>query len=118
MVRGNKREIGTAYEKQAVLFLQRQGYDIVQTNFRCRCGEIDIIAKDREYFVFVEVKYRSDIQSGSPLEAVDNQKQRKIIQTAKYYLYSHGLGEEIPCRFDVIGICQNKITLIRNAFEV
>ncbi len=113
----NKREIGAVYEKQAVEFLQKKGYEILETNFRCRQGEIDIIAKEKEYLVFVEVKYRKDTRAGSGLEAVDYHKQHKIIQTARYYLYSHQLAEEIPCRFDVIGICPNKITLIRNAFE-
>lgn len=113
----NKREIGAAYEKQAVDFLQKKGYEILETNFRCRQGEIDIIAKEKEYLVFVEVKYRKDTRAGSGFEAVDYRKQQKIIQTARYYLYCHQLGEEIPCRFDVIGICQDKITLIRNAFE-
>ena len=133
----NRREIGTAYEKRAVLFLREQGYDILQTNFRCRQGEIDIVARDGRYLVFVEVKYRGDDTRGLPEEAVGGKKQKKIIQTARYYLYSRGLPEDTPCRFDVVAIhgkasfdkipCvepssrdipqEEKISLIRNAFE-
>ena len=82
---------------------------------RCRSGEIDIIAKDGETLVFCEVKYRSDGAMGSPLEAVDVKKQRTIFRSALYYLSEHGL-EDVPCRFDVIGIEGAKITQIRNAF--
>ncbi len=117
LLKENKREIGAVYEKQAVAFLQEKGYEIVETNFRCRQGEIDIIAREGEYLVFIEVKYRKDTRAGNGLEAVDYRKQQKIIQTARYYLYSRQFGEEVPCRFDVIGICPDKITLIRNAFE-
>lgn len=113
----NKRAIGTAYEKTAVLFLQKKGYQILETNFRCRQGEIDIIAREGRYLVFVEVKYRHDTRGGLPEEAVGYRKQKKIIQTAKYYLYRKGLSEEIPCRFDVVGIQGDRIRLIRNAFE-
>lgn len=112
----NTREIGTAYEKGAVLFLQNKGYEIVQCNFRCRQGEIDIVAKDGRYLVFVEVKYRHGITAGWPEEAVGRQKQRRILQTAKYYLYQNQLPEDTPCRFDVVGICGGEFSLIQNAF--
>lgn len=117
MGRENKRKIGTAYEKKAVLFLQEKGYEILESNFRCRQGEIDIIAKDGRYLAFIEVKYRHDDRGGLPEEAVGRDKQKKIIQTAKYYLYRKGLSEETPCRFDVVGILGEKIRLTRNAFE-
>lgn len=118
MGRGNRQKIGTAYEKKAVLFLQEKGYEILKTNFRCRQGEIDIIAQDGRYLVFVEVKYRHDDKGGLPEEAVGKDKQKRIIQTAKYYLYQKGVSEETPCRFDVVGILGKRIRLIRNAFEV
>ncbi len=113
----NCREIGTAYEKKAVLFLQNQGYQIIKQNFRCRQGEIDIIAKDREYLVFIEVKYRKNAYEGAALEAVTPQKQHKIMRTAKYYLYTTASeGFERPCRFDVIAFEGEKMIHIQNAF--
>ena len=81
----NKRAVGTAYEKLAGEYLRQQGYEILEYNFRCRMGEVDIVAKDGEYLVFVEVKYRSSGRSGSPLEAVDRRKQRIISKVASYY---------------------------------
>lgn len=113
----NKRLIGTAYEKLAGEFLEQQGYQILEYNFRCRMGEIDIVAKDGEYLVFVEVKYRSSAKTGSPLEAVDTRKQRVISKVASYYCLTHGYGETKPCRFDVVAICGEEYTLIKNAFE-
>ena len=113
----NKRAVGTAYEKIAGAYLMQQGYEIVAYNFRCRLGEIDIIAKEDGYLVFVEVKYRADERSGSPLEAVDKRKQRIISKVASYYCLTHGCGETTPCRFDVVAICDEEYTLVKNAFE-
>ncbi len=113
----NKRTVGTAYEKLAGAYLEQQGYEILVYNFRCRMGEIDIIAKDGEYLVFVEVKYRRGNQTGSPLEAVHWKKQRIISRTASYYCVKHGYSETMPCRFDVVGICGEEYTLVKNAFD-
>ena len=111
----NKREIGTAYEKRAGAYLEQHGYKVIEYNFRSRQGEIDLIAKDGEYLVFCEVKYRRDSGKGSPLEAVGPKKQRVIYRCASHYLMVHGLTE-IPCRFDVIGIERGRISHIRDAF--
>lgn len=113
----NKRAVGTAYEKLAGEYLKQQGYEILEYNFRCRMGEIDIVAKEGDYLVFVEVKYRSGRQKGSPLEAVDTRKQRIISKVASYYCLTHGYGETTPCRFDVAAICGEEYTLVKNAFE-
>ena len=113
----NKRIVGTAYEKLAGAYLQQQGYEILEYNFRCRTGELDIIAKDGRYLVFVEVKYRSSRQKGNPLEAVHRKKQQIISKTASYYCLKHGYRENTPCRFDVVGICGEEYTLVKNAFE-
>ena len=113
----NKRSIGTDYEKLAGLYLQEQGYEILAYNFRCRMGEIDIVAKDGIYLVFVEVKYRSGSRTGSPLEAVHVKKQQTISKAALYYCLKHGYAENMPCRFDVVGICGEEYMLIKNAFE-
>ena len=71
----NRRAIGTEYETLACEYLIRHGYQILCRNFRCRQGEIDIIARDRDYLVFIEVKYRRDEHEGDPAEAVDARKQ-------------------------------------------
>ncbi len=113
----NKRAVGTAYEKRAGEYLVRQGYEIVAYNFRCRYGEIDIIARDGEYLVFVEVKYRKNIGSGNPLEAVNAKKQHIISRVASYFCLTNGYGENTPCRFDVVAILGDEISLIRNAFD-
>lgn len=112
----NRRETGSCYEKIAAAYLIKQGYEILEANYRDRYGEVDLIAIDGEYLVFVEVKYRKDLKKGSPAEAVTGKKQEKIRHTARYYLYAHGYGEDRPCRFDVVSILGSEISLIKNAF--
>ena len=116
MRNANKRSIGTRYEQLAETHLQEMGYQILEQNYRCKRGEIDLVAKDGEYLIFCEVKYRSALTAGHPLEAVDARKQRKILQAARMYLLEHGL-EEVPVRFDVVGICSDEVIVIQNAFE-
>ena len=111
----NRRETGTQYEERAAEYLIAQNYQILERNYRIRSGEIDIIARDGTVLVFIEVKYRKDDESGNPLEAVDIRKQRKIIKVARYYLYQKKYGD-VPCRFDVIGICGSHIEHIKDAF--
>lgn len=113
--RKNKRQTGTNYEQAAGFYLEQMGYEILEYNYRCCFGEIDIIAKDGIYLVFCEVKYRSGTGKGSPLEAVDSRKQHTIFRCASYYLTGRGLGD-VPCRFDVIGIEGTRITHIKDAF--
>ena len=112
----NKRQVGTQYESMAVQYLTEAGYHILERNFRCRTGEIDIIAKDGAYLAFVEVKYRASAACGSALEAVDYRKQQSILRVAQYYMVSHGYGTQTNCRFDVVAIQGTEITLIQNAF--
>ena len=112
----NKRQVGTQYESMAVQYLTEAGYHILERNFRCRTGEIDIIAKDGAYLVFVEVKYRASAACGSALEAVDYRKQQSILRVAQYYMVSHGYRTQTNCRFDVVAIQGTEITLIQNAF--
>lgn len=112
----NRRQVGTAYEAVAAEYLAAHGYRILERNFLSRRGEIDLIAREGEYLCFVEVKYRRNGDCGSPLEAVNAHKQRKILQAARYYLMLHGLGMDTACRFDVVAVEGEKITLIRNAF--
>lgn len=112
----NRRKVGGRYEDLAADYLTRQGYEILERNYRDRLGEIDIIAREGPYLVFVEVKYRKNLKNGYPEEAVCGRKQQRIRHTASYYLYRHGHGEETPCRFDVVSIAGGEISLFRDAF--
>ncbi|MGN8887110.1 YraN family protein [uncultured Blautia sp.] len=112
----NKRKIGSCHEEQAAAFLKKQGLYIVERNFRCRTGEIDIIARDGDYLVFTEVKYRRTGESGWASAAVDWHKRQRISRAAQFYLIRHGYAD-IPCRFDVVAIDGNRIQWIRNAFD-
>lgn len=111
----NKRHIGSRYEILAAEYLKSRGMAILECNYRCRQGEIDLVGKDGDFLVFVEVKYRRSEKNGTPAEAVTLQKQKNIRRTAQYYLYSHRYGD-IPCRFDVVSILGKEICWIRDAF--
>ena len=113
----NTRSIGSRYESAACGYLIDKGYKILERNYKNKLGEIDIIAVDQNYLVFVEVKYRSKKKSTSALEAVTLQKQRHIIRSAQCYLYQNGYPEDTPCRFDVIAIQGDTMQHIVNAFE-
>ncbi len=113
----NKRTVGNEKEQIAAEYLKAAGYVILASNFFSRHGEIDLIALDKEVLVFVEVKFRRDLISGSPFEAVDLRKTRNITKAARYYMYKHQISEDTPCRFDVVGIVGDEITLIQNAFD-
>ena len=112
----NKRAVGSHKEQLAAEFLKDQGYLIREMNFQCRSGEIDIVARDGRYLVFVEVKYRADGRTGEPEEAVTIYKQNTIRKVARFYLLRHGFSEDTPCRFDVVGIKGEIIRVTRNAF--
>jgi len=112
----NKRRIGKENEQKAVECLKQHGYKIVETNFQCRTGEIDIIAKKDGYLIFIEVKYRANSTKGLPHEAIDIRKMKKISKTAQYYMLVHNISMETPCRFDVVLILDQEISLIQDAF--
>lgn len=112
----NNREVGETYEQLAGKYLETQGYKIIEYNYRCRIGEIDIIARNDQQYVFVEVKYRRNLRMGTPLEAVTVKKQRVISKCANYYVLCKGLSH-CAMRFDVIGIVGTEIQHIENAFE-
>ena len=110
-------EIGRKYEEKAAELLEKQGYFILERNYRCKQGEIDLIGKEGEYLCFIEVKYRKNGKSGSPFSAVGREKQRIISKVAMFYLIAHGYRELPPCRFDVVGIDGENIHWIKNAFD-
>lgn len=100
----NKREIGGRYENVAAAFLQQKGLQILVQNYRCRSGEIDIIAREQDTIVFCEVKYRNAVSQGDPSEAVDYHKQQKIFRVAEVFLTQELHRTDVSCRFDVIAI--------------
>ncbi|GAW92859.1 YraN family protein [Calderihabitans maritimus] len=116
-----KKKLGKRGEEEAVRYLRKNGYRILETNFRCRLGEIDIVAKEGEDIVFVEVRSRTSSLFGLPEETVSWTKQRKLLQLARVYLTAKRL-EGKNFRFDVVGIllgedgAVKRLTLYRNAF--
>lgn len=115
----NRRQTGARYEELAAEYLENRGLFILEKNYRCRQGEIDLIARDDEYLVFVEVKYRRGEEKGISLEAVDGRKQKRICKAARYYLACSVGNMDISCRFDVVGIDgkEEKVSWIKNAFD-
>lgn len=117
-----EEKLGAFGERKAANYLRLHGYRIVDTNCRYRQGEIDIIAKRREYIVFVEVKLRKNNAYGEAREFVTEAKQRRVITAAQFWLQSH--ETELQPRFDVIevyapdGVNSKKVTInhIENAF--
>lgn len=112
----NNRTTGSHYEQKVAAFLQKQGFQILEKNFRCKSGEIDLIAQDGMYLVFVEVKFRSSGAAGCALEAIDRKKAAQVRRVARVYLYQKKYPEYTPCRFDAAGVDGEKITYIKNAF--
>lgn len=114
------RAKGQEYEDLAVQYLQKQGLTILERNYQCRQGEIDIIAKNSEFVIFIEVKYRKNNRYGEPFAFVDTKKQRRLITTALHYNQHKGLNEKYPMRFDVVSIqaqnTQFDIQWLKNAF--
>ena len=112
---------GAQGEEIAASYLLSKKYEILQRNYRCRYGEIDIIARRKNVLVFVEVKARRTYAFGSPLEAVSLKKQRSISSVAQTYLQHNRLGGS-AARFDVIAVVLNnrcpEIEHIENAFEL
>lgn len=112
----NKRSLGGEYEKKACQYLVDNGYILLEMNYHCRFGEIDIIARKNGVITFVEVKYRKNKSMVSPLESVGYSKQKVISKCAKYYLtIKHFLN--YGCQFDVIGFDGEEMSHVENAFE-
>lgn len=107
---------GKQAEAQAEQFLCQQGLKLVERNYRCKLGEIDLIMRDGDSLVFVEVRLRRHSGFGSAAESVTPQKQRKLILAAQHYLQHAGKNQ--PCRFDIVGLDQQSPpTWLKNAFE-
>lgn len=117
----SKLLLGQEGERLAERYLQKKGYTLVERNYRCPAGELDLIVLDRRVVVFVEVKTRTGHGFGSPLEAVEFRKQRKMIQAAQFFLAEKRLQQR-DARFDVVGVSwpgrEPVVEHIENAFEL
>jgi putative endonuclease len=116
----SKRKVGNFGEDIAVKFLTGKGFKIIERNYTYAHGEIDIIAEDKDTLVFVEVKYRSNLEYGYPEESISRGKIKLIRRTAEAYLYEKEILDK-PIRFDVVAILEFKkgkpeITHFKNAF--
>ncbi len=98
-----RRRVGSAGEDLAVRYLQKRGYEVLETNFRFEGAEVDVIAREGSALVFVEVKSRRSKSFGEPEEAVTPRKQRQLRKAAEGYLFKNGI-EDVECRFDVLAI--------------
>lgn len=112
----NRRKVGEKYEEQAAGYLEKLGFTLLERNFRCRQGEIDLVGLHEECLVFVEVKYRKDMLSGAPEEAVGERKQMKICMASDYYRVMHRETADMQVRYDVVAVCQDKVSWYPNAF--
>ncbi|ASJ75900.1 YraN family protein [Granulosicoccus antarcticus] len=105
MSRIQKRDQGNQAEALALSWLEHHGFELIESNYNRRIGEIDLIVKqpDNDTIVFVEVRYRSGQQQGSALESVDRRKQRKLVRTANAWLQQRA-DSLTPARIDVIAL--------------
>jgi putative endonuclease len=116
----NRQDIGQHFEQEALHFLQDKDFRLVERNFRCRMGEIDLIMQDKEDIVFVEVRSRAHTTYGHALESVNKSKINKLIRTATFYLMQKKWLYKVNSRFDVVAFTpkDNGMTLnwVKNAF--
>lgn len=117
------KDIGDYGESLAEAYLISMGFIIINKNFKCKQGEIDLICRDGSYITFVEVKSRYSSQFGTPADSVTYTKQKKIFKTAQFYIMKYMLHNN-NFRFDVVEIILNSnndnynISLIKNAFQL
>jgi len=108
--------LGRRAEDHALRHLEQHGLRLLERNYRCRGGEIDLILRDGEHLVFVEVRFRSNPAFGGPLATVDRRKQRRIVLAARHYLARR--GDRDACRFDVVGLDgQGELHWVKDAFS-
>lgn len=109
-------ETGRHYEETAYQYLEKAGMKMLQKNFRCRQGEIDLIGLHKGCLVFVEVKFRGSTKSGMPEEAVGEAKQKKICRASDYFRMKHPQLSRMQVRYDVLALCREEIRWHQNAF--
>lgn len=110
---------GMEAENAAEKMLQEAGLQILARNFRCKMGELDLVAQEKNTLVFVEVRRRNHAGFGSGFESVDYRKQQKLIRTASLYLQQHKFFDQYPCRFDIVSVRSlSDMQWIKNAFQL
>ena len=113
----NSRAVGSRYEELAAEYLTENGMRIVERNYRCRIGEIDLIGRDEEYLVFIEVKYRKSRSQGGAEYAISAAKKQKIFRVAQWFMKERHINEQKTyCRFDAVLIDGSEITHIKSAW--
>lgn len=111
----SSRDIGVQGEERAAALLKKKGYRILEKNYRSPFGEIDIVAENKGFLVFIEVKRRTSSSFGDALEAVNKDKRRRIVRSALFYLKAHRCPDR-RVRFDVVGIDGENMKIIPHAF--
>ena len=121
MPTGNSKHTGQQAEDSACHYLKMQGLSLIERNYSCTHGEIDLIMKDNSTTVFIEVRFRRDTRFGSGAESVDYRKQKKLLSTAAHYLQKNPKAAKGACRFDVISLTVNngeqQLDWIPDAFQ-
>lgn len=112
----NKRRIGDVGESLVIFFLLKNNIKVLARNYYTKHGEIDLIYKDNGYLVFAEVKERTGLLYGNPLEAIGYRKMQSIRYSSRVYMYTHGISENTPVRYDAFGIQNGEVTWIKDAF--
>ncbi len=113
----NTQHIGQQAEQQARAYLEKAGLQHIVSNYRCRYGEIDLIMRDQDTLIFIEVRYRKNDQFGGAAASVDFRKQQRIITTAQHYI-QHQHQTASAYRFDVVAISSNSLDWIPDAFRL
>lgn len=115
----NSGDQGRQAEDRACDYLQQQGLQLLQRNYRSKRGEIDLIMQHEGQLIFVEVRFRRQSQFGNAAESVDWRKQAKLVACAQHYIQTHRQVQQQPCRFDVVALNGNNLALewIPNAFS-
>lgn len=109
----DKRKLGQKYENEATKILEKNGYEVLETNYYSKFGEIDIIAKKNNLLVIIEVKYRKNTFYGEGIESIDSLKLRRILETTKQYMCENNI-ENMDIRFDCICFFKNTISWFTN----
>ncbi len=112
----NNRKKGRNYELKTAEYLQNNSFQILDMNYNCRFGEVDIIAKEQEELVFIEVKYRMNDKYGHPSEAINFYKKRNIINVSRWYIHENKLYET-NIRYDVAIWLNGKLEYYKGAFD-
>ena len=115
------KTLGILGEELASHYVRKRGYKLLVRNYRCPLGEIDLVARDRNTLVFIEVKTRRSLERGLPTESITSHKRAQITRCAQYYLKQYAVSE-VPCRFDAVSVIlspekEPDIELIRDAFR-